>query len=111
MPKCWVFSGVNGRANIITLGPPRRDWAGTLAEWEAYALAKTRFELTRPKNAQGRIIDPNEHFNATNPAHIARENSLLVTELTDADLPVDRSKHKDWVLQGNRVIVSPVPLP
>lgn len=110
MAKCWVYAQSNGRASIIRLGPKPQGSPLTGAEWEAYALAKTRFEITRPRISQGQIVDPNEHYNVGNPAHIARANSLPLTAMTDADLPADRSKRDDWIIQGTRVVVAAVPL-
>ena len=79
---------------------------------EALALAENRFEATRPKDGQGRRINPLEHFDPNNPAHIARGNALLATQMDDAlDLPANRANRNDWVIQGNRVTVNPVPLP
>ena len=111
MSKCWVYSLPNGRAAIIRIVGKPSNYIGTASEWEAYALAKTCFELTRPKDAQGRIINPNEHFNAGTPAHITRGNALVLVAMTDADVNAPRTRRNDWIIQGNRVVVSPTPLP
>ena len=113
MAKVFVSSLPNGRAVITRLGPRPSSLPATVsdADWEAFALAKTRFELTRPKDGQGRVLNPSEHFDSSNPAHINRGNGLSVTEMDDVDLPTDRANRTNWIRQGNRVVVSPTPLP
>ena len=117
MAKIFVHRLPNGRAAITRLGPMPSwvkdqqptgvsDIQWQLA-WENRALAKTRFELTRPPTPEGR----NEHFNPANVAHIARGNALQVIEMDDANLPADRSRRNDWIIQGNRVVPSAVDLP
>lgn len=108
MARVHVYSLPNGRAAIIRLAPKPAGSAMTDAAWEAFALAKTRFELTRPRTRAGMA----ERFNPANPAHTARANSLAVTPMDDAtDLPQSRAGRDNWRVQGNRVVVSATPLP
>ena len=121
MAKIFAHRLPNGRAAITRLGPipdwlrasflPSAPEANLQLAWELWALAKMRFELTRPKDGQGRIINPNEHFDSDNPDHLARGNALQVTQMDDADLPASRARRDHWVIQGNRVVPSAVDLP
>ena len=119
--KIHVYALPNGRAAITRLGV-MPSWVKDLQPagvsdiqwqlaWENRALAKTCFELTRPKDGQGRVINPDEHFDPANAAHIARGRALQMTEMDDMDLPASRARRDHWVIQGNRVVVSPVDLP
>lgn len=109
MGKVYVFSLPNGRAAVIRLAPNLVGSNLTDAQWEVFALAKTKFEFTRPRTPEGLA----EHFDPGNPAHMGRVGAMAVTEMDEADLPVSgaaRAKRNDWVVQGGRVVVSATPL-
>lgn len=111
MARIFVYSLPNGRAAVIRCAANPPSSGLTDVEWETWAIAKTRFEFMRPKNAQGLVLNPLEHFDFSNPSHIARGRALRITQMDDIDLPTSRAFRNDWIIQGNRVVVSPVPLP
>ena len=106
MAKVHVFSLPNGRAAVIRVAPNPPGSNLSDAQWELFVLTKTRFELTRPSTPQGRA----EHFSPGTPAHVARANTLALTEMDETDLPASKAGRDNWVIQSNRVVVSATPL-
>ena len=63
------------------------------------------FELTRPKDGQGNVINPNEHFNPNNPAH---RRGPPVREMDDSLLPANRTQRDRWEEFAGGVRVRPL---
>ena len=93
MAKIFVTTLPDGKLAIIRLA------AG---QDEAWALAKTMFELTRPPSTTGRT----EHFDPTNPDH---RRGPPVTEMDDSLLPTDRTQRDRWEHVDGIIRVRPTP--
>ena len=100
MSKHYVYVLPDGRV-ARTAFPPEV----TLTPREIRArLDRTVFELSRPKGADGRILDRRAHFDVTRDCC---PPDMTIVEVEEGELPA-RETRADWKIENGKLVVRPV---